>query len=85
MSEGSNDACRDILEHIAGYLDGELDVTECHRIEAHCEQCGDCARLVSGLRETVGLCRKAAGTPLPEPVRALARARVQRMLAEGSG
>lgn len=84
MSTEAKDTCRDILEHIAAYLDGELDVTACLRIEAHCGECDECARVVSGLRDTVGLCRQAASAPLPEGVRALARARVLRMLKNGS-
>jgi anti-sigma factor RsiW len=83
MTEDTTDTCHDILEHIAAYLDGELDATACLRIEAHCEECEGCARVVSGLRETVGLCRRAATAPLPKGVRALARARVRRILKAG--
>jgi anti-sigma factor RsiW len=84
MNARTKDTCRDILEHIAAYLDGELDATACLRIQAHCGECDACARVVSGLRETVGLCRQAASAPLPEGVRVLARARVQRILKTGS-
>jgi anti-sigma factor RsiW len=80
MTRQTGDACRDILEHIAAYLDGELDATACAGIEAHCDACDDCARVVGGLRETVGLCRQAARAPLPDVVRALALARVRGVL-----
>jgi anti-sigma factor RsiW len=83
MTEDTQDTCRDVLEHIAAYLDGELDATTCLRIEAHCVGCDACARVVNGLRETVGLCRQAADAPLPEGVRALALGRVQRILQTG--
>jgi hypothetical protein len=37
---------------------------------------------VKGLRETVGLCRQAAATPLPEPVRRRAQESVRQLLEE---
>jgi anti-sigma factor RsiW len=72
--------CKEILANISGYLDGELDATACHAIEQHCQGCASCATLVNGLRETVGLCRQAASTPLPDAVRQRARESVQRLL-----
>jgi anti-sigma factor RsiW len=83
MTEDTKDTCRGILEHVAAYLDGELDATACLQIEAHCVGCDACALVVNGLRETVGLCRQAARAPLPEGVRALALGRVQRILKAG--
>lgn len=72
--------CKAILSNISAYLDGELDATACDAIEQHCQGCPSCATLVKGLRETVGLCRQAASTPLPEAVRQRARASVRRLL-----
>ena len=46
---GASDECRAILQHIAAYLDGELDATECRRIDAHCAGCPDCLAVVGGL------------------------------------
>lgn len=79
------DACREILQPIAAYLDGELDASECRRIEAHLRQCPDCLSLVDGLRETVGLCREAGSVPLPESVRERALASVRRLLSSTGG
>jgi len=72
--------CQEVLANISGYLDGELDTTACAAIERHCQECGSCAALVSGLRETVGLCRQAATVPLPDAVRQRARESVRRLL-----
>lgn len=83
--EGTPDACREMLQHIAAYLDGELEATECRRIEAHCQQCPDCLSVVGGLRDAVGLCREAGRLPLPEPVRTRALVRVRRLLASKAG
>jgi anti-sigma factor RsiW len=79
MSE-SVTSCRTILSTISAYLDGELEATACEAIEQHCQTCTSCASLVSGLRDTVGLCRKAGSTPLPEAVRQRARDSVRELL-----
>ena len=72
--------CQSILANISAYLDGESDRTACEAIEAHCQTCARCAAVVSGLRETVGLCRQAGSMPLPPSVRDRARDSVRRLL-----
>jgi anti-sigma factor RsiW len=72
--------CKDVLANISSYLDGELDTTPCDAIEQHCLTCSSCAAVVSGLRETIGLCRQAATVPLPDDVRRRARDSVRRLL-----
>jgi anti-sigma factor RsiW len=72
--------CRRVLASVSAYLDGDLDATSCESIEAHCRGCAGCARLIAGLRETVGLCRQAGSTPVPDAVRQRARASVRRLL-----
>jgi anti-sigma factor RsiW len=72
--------CREMLEHVSAYIDGELGAGECHRIEAHCRTCPRCAAFIESLRHTVGLCREAGGRPLPESVRELARRRVRELI-----
>ena len=77
---GPATTCQEVLTNISGYLDGELDATACDAIARHCQACGSCAALVIGLRDTVGLCRQAATTPLPDAVRQRARDSVRRLL-----
>jgi anti-sigma factor RsiW len=72
--------CKEVLGNISSYLDGELEITACDAIEQHCRQCPGCAAFVTGLRETVGLCREAATAPLPDAVRQRARDRVKQLL-----
>ena len=76
-----NPACKRMLSAISAYLDGDLNATECIEIERHCAGCPQCAEVVGALRQTVGLCRDAAAVPLPESVRARARASVRHLLA----
>jgi len=80
MNDPASPTCREILTKISAYLDGELEAAACDEIERHCEQCASCLELVEGLRQTIGLCRRAAEAPLPEAVRQRARASVQRLL-----
>jgi anti-sigma factor RsiW len=80
MTESATVDCRTILSGISAYLDGELDTTACEAIEQHCQTCPRCAALVTGLRETVGLCRQASFVRLPDAVRQRAVASVQRLL-----
>ena len=80
MSIPATGACRTTLTHISAYLEGELDATVCDEIEQHCQGCPTCSDLVTGLRETVGLCRRAGAAPLPEAVRQRARDRVRELL-----
>ena len=80
MTESSSPECTALMASISAYLDGELDGVECAAIERHCTVCPHCAELVQGLRHTIGLCRDVGAAPLPEPVRARARASVRRLL-----
>jgi anti-sigma factor RsiW len=81
MTPAQTPECAAMLAGISAYLDGDLEVAECQLIEAHCRECSRCSELVQGLRATIGLCREAGNTPLPEPVRERARASVRRLLA----
>ena len=73
--------CGAMLAGISAYLDGDLDATACEAIERHCQGCARCAEVVAGLRSTIGLCRDAGSAPLPEAVRARAKASIERLLA----
>ena len=75
--------CRRALADIEAYLDGELDEHACRRVEAHAAACASCGDDLDRLRRTIGLCRNAGRTPLPEEVREKARAAVRRLMAGG--
>jgi anti-sigma factor (TIGR02949 family) len=82
MTADRSPECTRILERISAYLDQELDAETCRAIEDHCATCPECANLVDGLRETIGLCRATANQPLPPNVKARARASIERLLAK---
>jgi anti-sigma factor RsiW len=80
MTEPPARPCADVLRQVSAYLDQELDADVCHKIEAHCTECRDCAHVVAGLKETIGLCRATGQRPLPANVRAKAQASIQALL-----
>ena len=82
MSAGPDTPCARILERVSAYLDQELDRETCRTIEEHCSSCEDCRRLVDSLRETIGLCRATGERPLPPPLKAKARASIERLLSD---
>jgi anti-sigma factor RsiW len=81
MSPDLTAECSAMLAGISAFLDGDLGAAECQAIEGHCRQCPNCAAIVDGLRQTIGLCRDAGRVPIPEAVRHRAQARVRRLLA----
>ena len=80
MTSRLSDECRRVLASVSAFLDGDLEATTCESIERHCQDCPRCAKVIAGLRETVGLCRHAASVPIPEAVRQRAQASVKRLL-----
>jgi anti-sigma factor RsiW len=74
--------CQEMLRDISAYLDGDLDPSACDAIERHAQGCPACGAALEGLRQTVGLCRQAAGTAMPDAVRERARDAVRQLLAQ---
>jgi anti-sigma factor RsiW len=57
--------CRELVEFLQAYLDGELEAGERARFAAHLEICPDCVDYLESYRKTIGLAREAllAGGP----------------------
>jgi anti-sigma factor RsiW len=71
--------CREVVEYLMAYLDGELPEAERLVFEEHLAECPDCVHYLETYRETVRLgrdaCRGEDG-PVPEDlVRAILAAR----------
>lgn len=47
--------CRDVVEIVTSYLDGDLDPALLARFEAHLAACPDCVRYVEQMRQTIAL------------------------------
>lgn len=61
--------CKALFEKISEYLDGELDAATCKEIEAHLQECPDCAKCYESLKKTVILCKKFPREKVPLDVR----------------
>ena len=46
-------SCREIVELVTDYLEGDLDADNSTALEAHLDLCPGCARYVEQIRETV--------------------------------
>lgn len=57
--------CRQLLEQLCDYIDGDLDPTLCAELERHLAQCTDCRVLVDTTRKTLLLFRRYGRAELP--------------------
>ncbi|PKK83564.1 MAG: hypothetical protein CVT49_07990 [candidate division Zixibacteria bacterium HGW-Zixibacteria-1] len=60
--------CSKHIQQIAEYIDGELDVTLCARLEEHLSECKNCRIMVDTLKQTVVLCREGKKERLPKDI-----------------
>ena len=60
--------CREVLDHLPDYLDGEVDDETKARIEAHLHGCDWCERFGGQYAQTVGELRSLLATPAPVDV-----------------
>ncbi len=84
MSPVRSDRCRQLLERLSLYVDGDLNGAERRSLMAHLRRCPCCDSLAESLKHTVSLCRDAHSSRLPPAVKARARARVAALLAAES-
>ena len=47
--------CKDLLEVLSDFVDGELDESLCSDIEAHLEGCEPCRVVIDDTRKTIAL------------------------------
>ncbi len=80
MHAGSD--CRELLERLSRYVDGELTGRERAALMAHLRRCPCCEQFAESLRRTVQVCQQAGKTRLPRDVRERAKARIAALMAE---
>jgi anti-sigma factor RsiW len=80
----AHDRCRELIEQLSTYVDGELTGAERTALLRHLKHCPCCQAMADGLQQTVEVCRKAKTARLPADVRARARARIATLLASGA-
>ncbi|MDP2273845.1 MAG: zf-HC2 domain-containing protein [Archangium sp.] len=60
--------CKDSVEHLLEYLDGELNADLRAKLEAHLSGCSPCEDFWKSYSATPGLCRKALIAEMPREV-----------------
>jgi anti-sigma factor RsiW len=63
------ESCREMLERLSEYLDGELDPSACAEIEGHLEGCEPCIAFLRSLRTTVAHVGSLPRLTLPDDVK----------------
>jgi len=61
--------CRDLLDGLSDYLDGEASAALCAEIERHVADCDRCRIVVDTLRKTVTLYHQLPQPLMPESAR----------------
>jgi anti-sigma factor RsiW len=61
--------CRDLLESLSQFVDGEASPALCARIEKHLARCDHCRIVVDTLRRTIDLYQKLPRAEMPEAAR----------------
>lgn len=57
MNHHDPSSCRETLQKLNAYIDGELDPLLCSQLEAHMESCTDCLIVYNTLKKTIQLCK----------------------------
>ena len=60
--------CRDAIDVLRAYLEGELPADEKRSLEEHLGGCTPCVDFLKTYKETPGLCKKALQAKMPADV-----------------
>jgi anti-sigma factor (TIGR02949 family) len=60
--------CRELLNQLSDYVDGELEAALCTELEAHLAECPNCQVMVDTVRKTITLYHTQAPAELPSDV-----------------
>jgi anti-sigma factor RsiW len=55
--------CREFVEFLDRYVEGELSAEERATFDRHMVDCPPCEEFLASYRATIGLCREAYGAP----------------------
>lgn len=57
MSKHNNSDCQVMLTNLCDYIDNDLDIAKCEKLEEHISNCEDCQTMVKAIRKTIKLCK----------------------------
>ncbi len=60
--------CKEVVQQLSEYLDGELDAGLAQALEEHLAGCRDCKLIVDTTRMTIEILCNSEPLPLPAPV-----------------
>ena len=60
--------CREVVELLSDYLEGELPAAERARVEAHLATCPECLAYLAQLRTTIGALGRLREDDVPRPL-----------------
>jgi anti-sigma factor (TIGR02949 family) len=58
--------CKQIVEILQQFLDGELETSQCDGIRIHLESCTPCVAYIDTYKLTINISRKLKREPLPD-------------------
>lgn len=73
--------CKELIDNLSDYLDGELDSELAQGLARHLEHCEDCRIVVDTTKKTLDICCSTEPVPLPQDV----RERLNRLFEEKLG
>ncbi len=65
--------CKDLVDLLSEYTDGELDRATARRLEKHLRGCRECTAFLNTFRKTRAMTREAAEAAMPPELRARLR------------
>ena len=71
------ESCQDVIALLSDYVDFELPLSDCGKVEKHLADCPACHEFVERLRDTIALCRAYAPGALPAPLSDRARSELE--------
>ncbi len=72
------DNCKEIIDLLGDYLDGDLPADRRHAFEGHMNDCPPCLEFLDSIRDTRSLAESLRCEAIPEPVRKSLRAFLDR-------
>ena len=69
MEKILTETCKQLMEQLSSFIDGELDPSYCEKIEQHLAICPMCPIVVDTTKKTISLYRNAPPQEIPPDVR----------------
>lgn len=75
--------CREVLDQVYLYLDGEMADTDCGKVRQHLDECAPCLRQYGLEQQVMALVARACGCdPAPDGLRVRVLQRIQQVRIE---